>query len=170
VPSGSISGKIVKIARADNRAEIINILGIDIFDASGARITTGTPTSSSVWDNNTAEFGPQNMNDGVHQATASGKYRMTHTMSTTDAYVQIDLGSDKVISKIVIYNRTDTLSIGRINGCNLTVTNAAGTNVLTIPLSGSKAIYTFSAPLTNSSTTSTYMPEPFDDAKDIAGY
>lgn len=163
VPTGMITGKIVQVARADNKAEYINILGIDIFDQSGARITTGiTPTiTPAVYANNPAQFGPQFLIDGIHTETGGpAGLRLPHSTNVANAAMTLDLGSDKVISKIVIYNRTACCK-ERINGCNLIVKKADGTTVLTIPLSGSKSVYTFSAPLTNTSTSSTYAPEPY---------
>ena len=162
VPSGMITGKIVQVVRADNRAEYINLLGIDVFDQSGNRITSGiTPTiSPGVYANDPSQFGPQFLIDGVHQENGSNGLRLPHSTNVPNAYHQLDLGQDTVISKIVVYNRT-ACCMDRINGCNLVVNNAAGTNVLTIPLTGSKAVYTFGTPLTNSSTSSTYTPEPY---------
>ena len=163
VPTGMITGKTVQVARADNKAEFINILGIDIFDQSGARITTGiTPAiTPAVYANNPSQFGPQFLIDGIHTETGGpAGLRLPHSTNVPNAAMTLDLGSDKVISKIVIYNRT-ACCMDRINGCNLIVKKADGTTVLTIPLSGSKAIYTFSAPLTNTSTSSTYAPEPY---------
>ena len=161
-PSGMITGKIVQVARADNRAEYINLLGIDVFDQSGNIITSGiTPTiSPGVYSNDPSHFGPQFLIDGVHQENGSNGLRLPHSTNVPNAYHQLDLGQDTVISKIVVYNRT-ACCMDRINGCNLVVNNAAGTNVLTIPLTGSKAVYTFGTPLTNSSTSSTYTPEPY---------
>jgi hypothetical protein len=136
-------------------------LGLDVYDASDAKITTGvTTTQSSVYSNDATHFGAQFLIDGVHAETGANGLRLPHTNNTPDAWMQVDLGGDKVISKIVIYNRT-ACCMDRINGCNLVVKNAAGTNVLTIPLTGSKAVYTFGTPLTNTTTTSTYIPEPY---------
>jgi hypothetical protein len=162
VPSGMIQGKIVKVARTDNRAEYINLLGIDVYDQNGNRITSGiTPTiQPAVYNNDPSHFGPQFLIDGIHTETdSSGALRLPHSTNDPSAYHQLDLGQDTVISKIVIWNRTACCS-DRINGCSLTVTNAAGTNVLTIPLGDAKATYTFNTPLTNTSTSSTYEVEP----------
>jgi len=163
VPAGMITGKTVQVARADNKAEWINLLGIDVFDASGARITTGiTPTiSPAVYASDPNQFGPQYLIDGIHAESGASGMRLPHSTNDPNAAMTLDLGADKVISKIVIYNRTACCS-DRINGCNLVVKKADGTAVLTIPLTGAKAIYTFSAPLTNTSTSSTYTPEPYN--------
>lgn len=161
--AGMITGKIVKIARTDNRNENINLLGIDVYDGSGAKITTGiTPSLAPVYLGNSTHYGPQFLIDGVHAKwTDDGFERLPHTEAVSTAYMQLDLGADKTISKIVIYNRTDCC-MDRINGCTLTVDNSAGSTVLAIPLSGAKAVYTFGTPLTNASTSSTYVPEPYN--------
>jgi len=163
VPSGMITGKTVQVARADNKAEWMNLLGIDVFDASGARITTGiTPTiTPAVYASDPNQYGPQYLIDGIHAESGASGMRLPHSTNDPNAAMTLDLGADKVISKIVIYNRTACCS-DRINGCNLVVKKADGTAVLTIPLTGAKAIYTFSAPLTNTSTSSTYTPEPYN--------
>jgi len=163
VPSGMITGKTVEVTRADNKAEYINILGIDVHGQDGARITTGiTPTiTPAVYANNPSQFGPQFLIDGIHLETGGpAGLRLPHSTNVANASMKLDLSSDKVISKIVIYNRT-ACCMDRINGCNLVVKKADGTTVLTIPLTGSKAVYTFSTPLTNTSTSSTYSPEPY---------
>jgi len=163
VPSGMITGKTVQVARADNKAEWMNLLGIDVFDASGARITTGiTPTiTPAVYASDPNQYGPQYLIDGIHAESGASGMRLPHSTNDPNSAMTLDLGADKVISKIVIYNRTACCS-DRINGCNLVVKKADGTAVLTIPLTGAKAIYTFSAPLTNTSTSSTYTPEPYN--------
>jgi len=163
VPSGMITGKTVQVARADNKAEWMNLLGIDVFDQSGARITTGiTPTiTPAVYASDPNQYGPQYLIDGIHAESGASGMRLPHSTNDPNSAMTLDLGADKVISKIVIYNRTACCS-DRINGCNLVVKKADGTAVLTIPLTGAKAIYTFSAPLTNTSTSSTYTPEPYN--------
>jgi len=156
--STTITGKVVRVERADGKAEYINLLGIDVFDKNGAKITA-TPTLGPVtYANNPANFGPQFLVDGVHAENGPAGLRLPHTERSPAAFMQLDLGSDKAISKIVIYNRT-ACCMDRINGCVLKVLNAAGAILVTIPLTGAKAVYTFSAPLTNSSTSSTYMTE-----------
>jgi len=153
----TLKGKVVRVERADGKNEYINLLGIDVFDANGAKITA-TPTLGPVQYANPANFGPQFLVDGVRAENGPSGLRLPHTERSPAAFMQLNLGSDKAISKIVIYNRT-ACCMDRINGCVLKVLNAAGAILVTIPLTGAKAVYTFSAPLTNSSTSSTYMME-----------
>lgn len=154
----TLTGKMVRVERADGKNEYIILLGIDVFDANGAKITAGvTPIGAPIIRGDTANSGPQFLLNGPQVEGAAGA-KVAHTEATPNAYLGLDLGSDNAISKIVIYNRT-SCCMDRINGCVLKVINAAGATIVTIPLSGSKAVYTFSAPLTNSSTSSTYMME-----------
>jgi hypothetical protein len=141
--SGMVTGKLIRVARADNRAEYINLLGIDVFDEHGIRITSGiTPTiSPAIYANDPSQFGPQFLIDGVHmENTPGGTYRLPHSTNDPNAFHELDLGRDTVISKIVIYNRIGFSH--RLDGCNLVVTNSAGVSVLTIELIGAKDIYT----------------------------
>lgn len=169
VPAGMIKGKTIKVARTDNKSEHIGLLGIDIYDASGSRITTGMTASLSPpvpaatltgWGGTADEFKADWLIDGIHLEWngTTGKHRLPFTGMATSAFIQVSLASDTIISKIIIYVRPD--DVARIAGTTLTVTDSAGVNVLTIPLSGGKTVYTFSAPLTNTSTSSTYMPQP----------
>jgi len=154
----TMTGKIVRVERADGKNEYINLLGIDVFDQNGAKIAATPTLGPTTYANNPTNFGPQFLVDGVHAESGPAGLRLPHTEAQASSFMQLDFGSDKTISKIVIYNRT-SCCMERINGCVLKVLNAAGATVVTIPLSGSKAVYTFSAPLTNSSTSSTYMME-----------
>ena len=162
LPNEISRGRFINVERADNRLDYINLLGIDVFDKNGARITTGiTPIVSPVYLNDPSQYGPQFLSDGVHRAmTEDGKFRLPMTTFARSNYMQLDLGRDTDISKIVIYNRTDS-GMERINGCVLQILDSNSIPLVTIPLSGSKAIYTFTAPFTNSSTSSTYVPEPY---------
>jgi len=156
--ANALTGKIVRIERADGKNEYINLLGIDVFGKNGAKITATPTIGPTIYANNPTNFGPQFLVDGVHAENGPAGLRLPHTKAAPASFMQLDLGSDKAISKIVIYNRT-SCCMDRINGCVLKVMNAAGATVVTIPLTGSKAVYTFSAPITNGSMSSTYMME-----------
>jgi hypothetical protein len=161
VPSGMINCKVIKLARADGKNEIINITGIDVYDQSGARITSGiTPTIEARYQyGDPAQFGPQFLIDGVHTEQAGGKWRLPHTNPDANAYMQLDLGKDTIVSKIVIWNRNDSRASERIIGCKLTATNAAGTEVFNSSITTNRPSYTWLTPGT--STTSTYAIEPY---------
>jgi hypothetical protein len=158
VPSGMIKCKVIKLARADGKNEYINILGIDVYDANGARITSGiTPSFSQQWSN-PAEFGPQFLIDGIHTGSAGPKMRLPVTEPSPNGFMQLDLGQDTIVSKIVVWNRTDCCG-NRIIGCKLTATNAAGTEVFNSAITTDRPSYTWATPGT--STTSTYAVEPY---------
>ena len=143
------------VKRADNRVEYINLLGIDVYDENGARIVTGmTPSiSPAVFNNDTLQFGPQFLIDGIHSETdAYGFYRIPHSTADANAYQQVDLGRDKVISRIVIYNRKDNNDFGdRIKGCELIVTNAEGAIVVKLPFLERARAYTYTKDFTQGS-------------------
>ena len=155
VPSGMIKCKVIKLFRADGKAEYISIPGIDIYDASGARITSGiTPTVYPILGSDAAHFGPQFLIDGKHEKYNAADPHLPHTMPDKNAYMQLDLGQDTVVSKIVVWNKTDGGTGDRILGCKITATNTAGTEVFSSTFTApSRDSYTWSAPGT--STTST---------------
>ena len=147
------------IARADQKVEYINILGIDLFDESGARIQNGmTPSiSPAVYANDPIHWGAQYLTDGIHMQYDANGYRLAHSTADANAYQQIDLGKDTVISKIVVYNRPDNAD--RINGCDLMVKNDAGVTVMKLAFTGSANVYSYTRNCTigSSERASTFM-------------
>ena len=159
-PAGMIKCKVIKLFRADGKNEYINITGIDVYDQSGARITAGiTPTIGAQYGD-PAMFGPKFLIDGVHaDHTTDGQYRLPHTNPDANAYMQLDLGQDTIVSKIVVWNRTDCCG-SRTIGLKLKATNAAGIDVFTSDMiTTDRPSYTWLNPGT--STTSTYAVEPY---------
>ena len=146
---GMITGRIIRVFRDDQRNAYINLLGIDVFDKDGKRITSGiTPTiSPALYSEIPGGFGPEFLIDGIHaEKDSNGTYRLPTSTADPNAYHQLDLGRDTVISKIVIYNRTE-LCADRINGCRLFVKDSAGVELIrTDKLSNSSAVYTFDFP------------------------
>lgn len=149
--SGVITCKKIMVCRTDNASVPVNLLGIDVFDEGGNRITNRITTnitalSSGKFDGDD-QFNANFLIDGVHtELDADGNMRVATTSASPNAFLALEFGGDTVISKIVIYNRIVGQTKSRINGCNLVVMNAAGTELLNMPLSDKDDIITFSAP------------------------
>ena len=117
----NVVGRYVRIVRTSSPT-VINLAELEIYDQNGVAITTGrTATSSSTF----APFDASNIIDGNY----------TNFMHTNDdgvgtTWVQVDLGSDKEISGIFLYNRTDCCQ-DRAIGLTLYVINDANTTVFT---------------------------------------
>ena len=105
---------------------IINILGIDVYDLNGAFISDqSTPYISSIHLNDPNKHGPNYLIDGVHEEfkTDGTSYRLPHTTNNPGVYMQLDFGRDVWISRIVIWNRNmgGMMAKERILGCTLWV-------------------------------------------------
>jgi len=122
----------------------INILGIDEYDINGIFISEqSTPSMSTICNNEQTHFGPVYLVDGVHsELDRYNNYRLPHTQNIVGSYMQLDFGKDVLISRIVIWNRVSSFSF-RIIGCRLSITNNAGTGVLSQPINTVNSYYTF---------------------------
>ena len=110
-PSGPPKGRYVKLVHTvaydansegnvDDKNKIINLTELEVFDASGTNLAAGkTVTGSSEYS---STHGYINLTDG-------NKTNFAHTKGRTEEeidYLQVDLGSEKEIKKLVITNRT----------------------------------------------------------------
>jgi len=103
--------------------------------------------------NDKYHFGAQYLVDGLHQvlkgrlAQHDWDWRFTGTGRDPceRPYVQVDFCEDVVISRIVIWNRSDC-NLDLINGTALSCIDSRGSCQLFIPLSGAQLVYDFSAP------------------------
>ena len=102
-----VRARYIILKRSDNKSEHINIKQIEVYDSNGYKIKGIRPT---LWPSYTdSENGPQQI--------ISGK-SFSSTGKNKNAYMQLDLGDDKPIGRVVITNRTDCCQ-DRIVGCSL---------------------------------------------------
>ncbi|MCG9792294.1 galactose-binding domain-containing protein [Flavobacterium algicola] len=88
----------------------------------------GTATQSST--NPTFNKGPElAIDDNTNGNYGSGS--VTVTNSETNPWWQVDLGTDKAIGEIKVYNRTDGCCKARMSDFTVTVINSSGTTVFT---------------------------------------
>ena len=137
-------GNRVIIRRADGRAEYINILGIDVFDENGNMIKDNVSASilPAVYANDPGQFGPQFLTDGIHNERIFKRLRLPHTTNDPNAKMIVNLGSDRLISKIVVWNRVNCCS-DRIVGCNLVIRNSQNQLVLAHRITKIRQVYVF---------------------------
>jgi hypothetical protein len=138
-------GNRVIIRRADGRAEYINILGIDVFDENGRMIRDNLRASilPAIYANDPGQFGPRFLTDGIHtEKFRKGGFRLPHTTNDPNARMIINLGSDRLISKIVVWNRVNCCS-ERIVGCRLVIRNSRNKVVLSHKITVTRPVYVF---------------------------
>ena len=131
-----ILARYIKLSRSSpsgltsSNQQMINILGIDVYDDVGTFISDqSVPYINQVFGNNSALYGPQFLIDGVHQGYNGSQPRIPRTVDSLDAYMQLDFGKDVMMSRIEVWNPTD-LYANQINGTLFTVTNNAGTALI----------------------------------------
>ena len=128
----------------DEKNKIINLAELEVFDASGTNLAAGkTVTGSSEYS---STHGYVNLTDGNKTNFAHTKGR---TVEEID-YLQVDLGAEKEIKKIVITNRTDCCK-NRAAGIKAVVLGADGTTVIkeTPAITTEADTYTFTFPGTS---------------------
>jgi hypothetical protein len=133
-PAGSPKGRYVKLEQTiaydesaegnvDDKNKILNLAELEVFDVSGTNLAAGkTVTGSSEWP---APHLWSNLTDG-------NKTNFAHTKGRTEEeidYLQVDLGAEKEIKKLVITNRTDCCK-NRAIGIKAVILAADGTTVV----------------------------------------
>jgi hypothetical protein len=154
-PSGPPKGRYVKLVHTvaydgsaegnvDDKNKILNLAELEVFDASGTNLAAGkTVTGSSEYS---ATHGYMNLTDG-------NKANFAHTKGRTEEeidYLQVDLGTEKEIKKLVITNRT-TCCKNRAVGVKAVILAADGTTVVkeTPAITTTADTYTFTFPGTS---------------------
>jgi hypothetical protein len=133
-PSGPPKGRYVKLehtvaydadatGNVDDKNRIINLAELEVFDASGTNLAASkTVTGSSEYS---STHGYINLTDG-------NKTNFAHTKGRTEEeidYLQVDLGAEKEIKKLVITNRTSCCK-NRAVGVKAVILAADGTTVV----------------------------------------
>jgi len=144
--SNSITVRYIKISRVSQSPffgdNFIHILGIDVFDINGSFISDqSTPTISNIYQDDSVQYGPQYLIDGVHQSKQkNGTDRIPHTTNDASAYMQLDFGKDVVVSTIVLWNHLDS-GTNRIVGCYLSAMDNAGTEIFSQIIDTTQDVY-----------------------------
>jgi hypothetical protein len=133
-PAGPPKGRYVKLEQTvaydesaegnvDDKNKILNLAELEVFDVSGTNLAAGkTVTGSSEWP---APHLWSNLTDG-------NKTNFAHTKGRTEEeidYLQVDLGAEKEIKKLVITNRTSCCK-NRAVGIKAVILAADGTTVV----------------------------------------
>ena len=130
-PQSYVKGRYVKLLK---NGDFINIFELEVY-GPGMTKYTYTPSMSSVINNDNT-YGAANLNDSNYYGN------LAHTNNGTE-WVQADLGSDKDIEVITIFNRVDSTSRDRILWDNLQVINSAGNVVWTRYITRVQDVYMF---------------------------
>ena len=115
VISNSVKGRYVSLGFLDV-TKTINVLQLDVFDNYNKLISAGKPVTGL---NILPQFPGANLVNDVRYSGADNQ--LTHTGgSSPNEFVEIDLGQEYEISRIVLYNRTSCCA-DRIVGGHITI-------------------------------------------------
>lgn len=120
-----IVGRYVRIEHTDNvKDRILNVSGLYVYDANQQNQAAGKPTRSSSVHLDREAYSASKLVDGADT--------FAHTKAQQNPWLEVDLGSDVNIHRIVIQNRIDCCR-DRIVGARVRVINAAGNVTYTSP-------------------------------------
>jgi hypothetical protein len=128
-----VKGRYIRINRANN-GSFLNLSDISVYGPNNTKITGITPSLSPQY----GIFAAKYLIDGNAKTIA-------HTNNTPGAYMQLDLGADKEISRIVITNRLDCCK-ERIKNATVQIKNQSNTEVFSYPITTILNTYDITVP------------------------
>jgi hypothetical protein len=155
-PPGMVMVKKVRLERQTGSSNYLNINQIQVFDKDGVLITGMGASASSIIAGDASNYGPNKLIDGT---TEHGS-KLAHTNPSDTEWFQLELPTEKAVSKVVIYNRTDCCS-DRIMNSTLKLMDGTGADVKTFSITYNQPVYVWKVPFFDGATaTSSYRPEP----------
>jgi hypothetical protein len=129
--------RIARYVRVEaTRPQILHLHEIEVYDGSTSRVPKDRVTATLGPQFGEAKaHGPQHLYDGVHISS-----KLAHTTESAEAFMQLDLGADTPISRVILYNRADCCR-DRIVGAAVVLRNDAGEEVCRVALDGALARY-----------------------------
>jgi hypothetical protein len=107
----------------NDKNKVINLAELEVFDVSGTNLASGKTVTGSSEHSST---------HGYMNLTDDNKTNFAHTKGRTEEeidYLQVDLGTEKEIKKLVITNRTSCCK-NRAVGIKAVILAADGTTVV----------------------------------------
>lgn len=133
----------IRLIRADGRNESLNILELEAYGENNQRLKSKAFLSPQY--ENPDLFGPQYLVDGEAPRTFPSGWKLPHTTNVPHAFMQLDLGENKTVSKVIIRNRLDCCQ-ERIVGCNLILLKTDMTEVFRGAITDTRDVYEFNIP------------------------
>jgi mono/diheme cytochrome c family protein len=121
VPPGSTSlpARFVRI-ELPGKQKMISLAEVQVFSGADNVARTGTATQSST----NYEGKPELAIDGNTNGDFFGAMSTTHTAQSKDPWWELDLGEQRPLDRLVIWNRTDGNLQSRLNGAVIQVLDA----------------------------------------------
>lgn len=135
----------------------LNVEEIEVYGENGVQIDSSTieatldpkygvelnsdgTVKDDSWYRNS--WNPKFLIDGIVRGPGAGPTGLPHTASSNSGYMQLDLKSDKPITKVIIKNRVGS-NQDRMIGTILELIDSSGKTILSKDVTTINAIYTF---------------------------
>ena len=124
---------------------VINISEIEVYDQNGIKFPSSTITASLGPPYRDSGWDASKLLDTIF--SDSGTSHTDTKSPTTNPFMQLDLGSDKQISKVIVYNRFSSSFCcqSRIKGCSLILKKEDNTETFREEIMDEKMMYVFIA-------------------------
>ena len=119
-PPETLDGRFVRV-ELPGKSKILSLAEVQVWYGDQNLARTGKATQSSTSHDGRAELAIDGNNGGDYFAAKS----TTHTNTEDDPWWELDLGEEKAVERIVVWNRTDSNLQGRLQGCRIRLLNAA---------------------------------------------
>lgn len=126
-----LKARYVILKRVDNKATSIAVNDIEVYDSDGYRIKSNVRPTLWPQFGDISTYGPQNISKGTG---------ISKTEASKDAYIQLDLGEDKAIGRVIIKNVSSAVS-NRIVGTALILRKNDNKTALYRKLTNVKSVY-----------------------------
>lgn len=137
-----VKGRYVQLKRSDGKDESINILEIEVYNKNG-KITQGITPSIYPQHGEVKYFGPQYLIDGLSPSKfPNNDWKLPHTTASKDAFMELDLGSEQEIDRVVIKNRQDCCK-DRMVGTELQILDSNAAVKYSFKIQEVKDVYQF---------------------------
>ena len=137
------TGRYVRLQQTVND-RIINLREIEVYDENNVNVALNKPVTGDTPAH--GSFPYSNLTDGITNTNTNAGHTTGYAITGDNYdYVQIDLGSITTVSRIFIYNRTDSTTVrNRAIGIKAILIAANGTTIVkeTPTITTSSATYT----------------------------
>lgn len=118
------------------RNQALHLLEIEVYDGSTSRIPAEEITPTLGPQHGTEEdHGPALLLDQDFRTR-----RIAHTAASPQAFMQLDLGRDRAVTRVILYNRVDCCADAAV-GAKVVLRNDAGEEVCGVEVAHSAARY-----------------------------
>jgi hypothetical protein len=148
ITRNNIPVKYVRVARTDNKYEILNIDKLFLYDENGTIIPANNiiPTLYPEFNyerNSNKEYVPRKHYYPAFRVTDDDDKTFAHTGNAVNAFIQLELKTPTELSRVEIVNRLDDCCRHRLNGTVLDVYGKGKILLYRFPINEIKDRYVF---------------------------